>query len=258
MQGVACGSVQNFFYEKLGQGVAFASSLKERIPVGPKTIERIQACFQQFANLDDKLGDLKPAAMAIIAGLKERIPEETVKKIHYFADYVGIVAYLSKVNSLFSGGLSSKFGKKPIKFTATLCTLFSKTSKYLWVIPPLLSTKPWILTAAAVAKAVNGLLSALGIGLSSISIAAEADKPLVFTSYVAMAMLATVAYVVAAPILMSAPPLYSTVCLTANVLSGGLFLYDLLTFGAGIVSSIAEGVASIAQEIIFPKIDLDF
>lgn len=162
---------------------------------------------------------------------KERIPggEETISKIGYCYEYIGIPSYLNSVNNLLSGKLAERHANKTIRYLGSLCTLSSRTSKYLWCIPPLLSSHPWVLTATATAQVMNSLLLASGFALSALSLAVESEErkiPSLINS-VKIVRNFSMSYVIAMAILVDNPPLSPAFAFISNIAMWSLFLNDV-------------------------------
>lgn len=211
----------------------------------------VQNFFQSFIKLNTELDGMEHGIKATASFFKDQLPggQETIEKINNCFIYINILPWANKVYNIKE--MAKANVSKPIKFMSLTLLLFAKTSKYLWSVPPLLSSHPWILTATAIAKPANKLFQGMGLGLSVVSMNVESADGLSCIDYLKMIKVSSIAYIIIAPILFATPPVLPAIVMTANVLSGGFFLKDMLEFGAGIAVRVSNAVL---EKMIFSEI----
>lgn len=211
----------------------------------------VQDFFQYIIDFNSEIAGMEHGIKAVASFFKDKLPggEETILKINNCFEYVNILPWVNKLYN--AEEMAGTNAGKPIKFASSALMLFAKTSKYLWSVPPLMSSHPWVLTATNIAKPANKLFQAMGLGLSVVSTQVESTDGPSYIDYLKMIKVASITYIIAAPILFVAPPLFPAISMTANVLSGAFCAKDLLEFGAGIAVRVLDATVG---EMIFSEI----
>lgn len=201
--------------------------ITENLPNLP--LGRIHSFVVNAVTIDDKISTVMPTVINILTGLKDYVPGgvHTIKRIKGLSEYLGILTYLDSLVNLATGKTFTKNVEKPIKLTASLIKFMTSTSGYLLTAASLLSAHPYVATAIAVAKVANRVLLAYGLGLNIASMATEGKESLKWNQYVQMIALASIVYLLVAPLLMTNPPALVFVGAVANITMGTLFLWDV-------------------------------
>lgn len=207
----------------------------------------LQNCFEAFIAINEKIDGMQHGILAIARFCKNQLGERTIQKINDSFEYINILPYLNKVDHVrawLSGEVAHKYAGKPIKLASSLLMLFAKTSKYLWSVPPLISSHPWILTAASVAKSANKLFQGMGFILLATSVKLEPDNgsSISYLDYFKMINFISICYILAGPVLMKAPPLYAAASMTSGILSGVFFAKEIAELGLGVTERIVNVV----------------
>lgn len=186
--------------------------------------------------VDDKISDILPTIINVLTSLKDYIPGgmHTITNIRGITSQIGLLTYLDSINNLIIGKTFEKNVGKPIKLTASLLKFTSQTSNYLLALVPLVTANPYIMTAVNVAKVANKVFLSISLGLTITSILSEGKDSLRWNHYVQIAALASITYLVAAPLLITNPPLMVIAGMIANVTMGTLFLKQMSDLVGGI------------------------
>lgn len=181
-----------------------------------------------IVTIDDKVSTIASNVINIFTELKDYVPGAVgaIKQIKGVSQYLGHFEYLDRLKNLVTGETFKKNMDKPLKLTASLLKFMTSTAGYVFMGASLLSAHPYVMTAIAVAKVANKILVAHSLGFNIASILTEGKESLRWNDYVQMIALASVTYLIVAPLLMANPPLIVLVGTVANVTMGLLFLWN--------------------------------
>lgn len=193
------------------------------------SLANIHTFVVRLVTIDDKVSAIAPTVINILTDLKDYIPGgiSTVKQIKGLTQYLGFLDYVDRLKNLITGETFKKNIDKPLKLTASLLKFMTSTTGYILMGASLLSAHPYMMTAIAVAKVANRIILVHSLGFNIASIATEGKEGLRWNHYVQMLALASVTYLIVAPLLMTNPPLMVVVATVANVTMGTLFLWDV-------------------------------